>query len=227
MTEKYDVIVSGLGPAGSSAAYRLAQYGFKVLALERKKMPRDKLCAGGLTTKVLPMLDFDFSDTVEREISGGVVHYKRERSLEVDFGKTAGYVVDRALFDHRLAKRAIEAGTEVHEGEGLKGITQFKDHVEVMTNKGGYHSRFLIGADGANGYSARYIRKKRRVLGFAVEAFVPEEHKTIRENGSNVAFFYGNLPFGYGWIFPKANGASVGLGVSYKYAKQSKMLFDE
>ena len=36
---KYDVIVIGAGPSGSSAAYKLAKDGFNTLLIERGKTP--------------------------------------------------------------------------------------------------------------------------------------------------------------------------------------------
>ncbi|MHA1605205.1 MAG: FAD-dependent oxidoreductase [Candidatus Freyarchaeota archaeon] len=43
MTEKYDVIVVGAGPAGSMAAMRAAEGGAKTLILEKHSLPRFKL----------------------------------------------------------------------------------------------------------------------------------------------------------------------------------------
>ena len=43
----YDVIIVGAGPAGSAAAYKLAQTGNKVLILERGKEPGSKNVYGG------------------------------------------------------------------------------------------------------------------------------------------------------------------------------------
>src|SRR3954462_14665856 len=40
MSNMYDAIVIGAGPAGSTASAVLAQHGRKVLALEREKFPR-------------------------------------------------------------------------------------------------------------------------------------------------------------------------------------------
>ena len=40
----YDAVIVGAGPAGASAAYYLAKGGKKVLLLEKKKFPRDKIC---------------------------------------------------------------------------------------------------------------------------------------------------------------------------------------
>ena len=54
-----DTIIVGGGPAGSSCARELLREGRQCLVLERKAMPRLKLCAGWVTPKVLADLDID------------------------------------------------------------------------------------------------------------------------------------------------------------------------
>ena len=51
MESKYQVVVMGGGPAGSSAAYTLAGAGVKVCLIDRSIFPRDKLCGGLLTIR--------------------------------------------------------------------------------------------------------------------------------------------------------------------------------
>jgi glycine/D-amino acid oxidase-like deaminating enzyme len=46
---RYDAIVVGAGPAGSYAAYLLAQRGAAVALLDRSAFPRDKPCGGALS----------------------------------------------------------------------------------------------------------------------------------------------------------------------------------
>ena len=46
--DHYDVVVVGAGPSGSCLGYYLAKKGRKVLLLEKKKFPRDKICGDAL-----------------------------------------------------------------------------------------------------------------------------------------------------------------------------------
>ena len=41
-----DVVVVGAGPAGAAAAKRCAENGLETLLLEKRKLPRDKVCDG-------------------------------------------------------------------------------------------------------------------------------------------------------------------------------------
>src|SRR5262245_11751321 len=47
----FDVAVVGAGPAGSTCAYYLASQGGRVLLLEKKQFPRDKLCGDAICTR--------------------------------------------------------------------------------------------------------------------------------------------------------------------------------
>src|SRR5262249_30164630 len=46
----YDVVICGAGPAGAARAYHLRRAGQKVAAIEKKKLPRDKLCGDAVAT---------------------------------------------------------------------------------------------------------------------------------------------------------------------------------
>ena len=48
MSEKFDVIVVGAGPAGNAAAYTLAKSGLNVLQLERGEYPGSKNVQGAI-----------------------------------------------------------------------------------------------------------------------------------------------------------------------------------
>ena len=46
---QWDAIVVGAGPAGASAARTLVAAGMKCLLIEKKKLPRHKMCSGILS----------------------------------------------------------------------------------------------------------------------------------------------------------------------------------
>src|SRR3954464_600491 len=63
--KRYDAIVVGAGPAGSTAAYRLARAGATVLLVDRATFPRDKPCGGGVTGRAARLLPFSIDPVVE------------------------------------------------------------------------------------------------------------------------------------------------------------------
>src|SRR5437763_15431210 len=54
---RHDVLVVGAGPSGSACAYWLADAGYDVMLLERKRFPREKTCGDGLTPRAVRQLD--------------------------------------------------------------------------------------------------------------------------------------------------------------------------
>lgn len=109
----YDLIVVGAGPAGASAARTAAQLGLKTLLLEKEKISRSKLCGGGLTPKVLRILDLNLPrDLIERSVRSARIHIGDD-IYEFESERTLVYMTSRALFDAFLSDKAGEAGAEV------------------------------------------------------------------------------------------------------------------
>ena len=52
----YDVVIVGAGPGGSTTAYYLAKEGKKVLLLEKKRFPRDKICGDAVCKTAIEIL---------------------------------------------------------------------------------------------------------------------------------------------------------------------------
>src|SRR5438874_2431513 len=66
--ERVDAIVVGAGPAGSTAAFRLASAGARTLLLDRARFPRDKPCGGGLTIRAVRALPYGVGPVVEHVV---------------------------------------------------------------------------------------------------------------------------------------------------------------
>ncbi|CAG1002443.1 MAG: geranylgeranyl reductase [Candidatus Methanoperedens nitroreducens] len=220
---KYDAIVAGLGPAGATAAYEISKKGFNVLALDKQKHPRYKPCGGGLTAKIEKILEPDFKSVVERIIYKVNFTYKGTGDIRAVSRHPIVYMVMRDVFDNFLVEKARAAGAEIHEQEKVTHVEEEKDSVIVMTEKNMYSSKLLIGADGVNGIVARSLGlKPKKRTAVLIEGEVKVKEKVFNRVSEEIQFDFGSVPYGYGWIFPKADHLSLGVGGLKEMIKNPK-----
>lgn len=211
----HDVVIVGAGPAGATAAARLAEAGVDVALIERSTVPRDKPCGGGLSPKAYRLLDLD--------VEGLVLARSRAVRLSAPYVGTATlesrehsiWMVQRAAFDQRLVEHAVERGASLLVATTVRGVTVSTDGrvATVETDREPLRARAVIGADGADSVVARSIglraaRERHYVLALEAEGPRPE-------GGSrDVALVDFAVPRGYAWFFPKGEVANVGVGTS-------------
>jgi geranylgeranyl reductase family protein len=208
----YDVIIVGAGPAGASAAYWLGEAGKRVLVLDKERLPRYKACGGGMSRSLLERFPFDLSSAVEREIGQVCFRFRDGRGATAKLpGQRPFVMVMRDRFDYLILQHAR---ADVQDGERVVSLRQDEAGVEVATRSGEtFRARYLIGADGANSRVARLagLRRDKR-MGMAIEVEVPADDGLLEEYADTALFIFGTPPFGYLWIFPKAEHLSVGVG---------------
>ncbi|GMQ75198.1 MAG: hypothetical protein BMS9Abin01_0443 [Gammaproteobacteria bacterium] len=209
----YDVIVVGAGPGGSSAANELARRGVKVGLFDQKGLPRYKPCGGCLSVKIDNILEPEFHAVVEKTVYCGTLTFEGLDELRVESKRPIAYMVMRDRFDHFLAEKARRAGAQLRPGERVIDVTETPESVRVKTATGEYEARYLVGADGASGIVARSLglRPQRRVA-VCVEAEVTTGPQAPETLGDEIRFEIGSIPFGYGWVFPKGDHLSIGVG---------------
>jgi digeranylgeranylglycerophospholipid reductase len=214
--EPVDVLVVGAGPAGSTAAWRLAQDGWRVLVVEEHpRVGHPVQCAGLVSRRVLDLCGA--SRSVVREVHGAAVFGPSLRSVEFRAPEPRAYVIDRGGLDEWLAERAARAGAEYRTATRFDArVEEAPDRVVVQlrgpdgqpTRIG---ARLVVGADGVASAVARAFRLRRPIEilpAFEAEfASSPGDPDTVEVYlGRSIA------PGLFGWWIPDGQGgARVGV----------------
>jgi geranylgeranyl reductase family protein len=209
---RYDTIVVGAGPAGTTLAYELARKGFAVLVLEKKAFPRYKCCAGGITVKAVDLLGLDLEDVVEDSISGALMTFAGSGGFQGRCEQVIIHTVMRDRFDHRLLLRAGKAGADVLEGVEARGVQFDAAGVEVSTSAGSFRASFVVGADGARSNVARAMgAADAGDYSLAIETEVLAPEAALARWRGRIAMDIGQIRGGFAWLFPKADHLSIGV----------------
>lgn len=208
----FDVIVAGAGAGGAAAAYYLGRAGLKTLVVEKARLPRYKACGGAIPRAALDRFPFAFDSVVEVAPTQATFLWGRLPAVRYPLPEQPVVMVMRARFDAYLL---AQSGAEVLEGQAVTGVDETDGRVEVRLGDRILTARYLVGADGATSQVARWLglRRQRR-LGGTLEAEVPlgGDGKLAARYGQRAIFVMGAIPWGYAWIFPKADHLSVGIG---------------
>ncbi|MDE2561166.1 MAG: NAD(P)/FAD-dependent oxidoreductase [Sphingomonadales bacterium] len=218
MIETCDVLVIGLGPAGSSAAIAAAREGVRVMAFDRKREAGVPVqCA-----EFVPMMlgidsgPVTFAQVQPIDAMESFVETRHDRHND-DF---RGRMVDRAKFDRELVRQAQEAGAQVVFGEQVESID--RDGVVAFLSGRRVASRVLIGADGPRS-------RVGAVIGCVNSGIVETRQVAVplrRAQASTDIYLSAEIKGGYAWVFPKGEVANVGLGVDRSCKERLKPLLE-
>jgi geranylgeranyl reductase family protein len=210
---RYDAIVVGAGPAGSTAAFRLATAGASVLLLDRAKFPRDKPCGGGVTLRAARLLPFAIDPIVEDVVGRVELRLRYGRSFARGGGDPLVLMTQRRRLDHFLASRAAEAGAIFREEAKVTAVEADDANVRVRVGNEWIAGASLVGADGVNGIVGRALGLGgNRAIGVALEGNMPYETVAAERYRGRAVLELGVVPGGYGWVFPKGDHVNIGIG---------------
>jgi flavin-dependent dehydrogenase len=153
---------------------------------------------------------------VERTITAVRFSLRMNGDFTRRYAGTLTYMTQRSRLDEYLLRHAVDAGADLREREPVRAIEQ-NGHVIVRAGGGVYTGDVLIGADGANGVTARLTGLSGpRDLAVALEGNVSFPNGVPEQWQDTLALNLGGIPGGYGWLFPKGDHVNVGVG-GWKY----------
>ncbi|MCK5739842.1 NAD(P)/FAD-dependent oxidoreductase [bacterium] len=222
MIPKFDVVVVGAGPAGSSAAREAARNGAKVLMLEKdREVGLPVRCAEGVAHQGLSAAVDEINPSwISQKIVGFQLISPDLQNVKVDWS-TAGYVLNRKVFDYDLARMAADAGAEIRTKSMVTGL-EYEDGVvsgvKVSSLRGNYsvQAKVVIGADGVESRVGRWAGLRQAFQLKDIESCAQVTAANIDVDANYCHFYFGTerAPGGYVWIFPRGNGlCNIGLGI--------------
>ena len=212
--EIWDVIVIGGGPAGSTTARYVAEGGKKVLVIDGRDSIGSPLQCGELvpTNDEMRRLCPDVPDiddllrtpeeAISRRTSEMYIVPPSGRPLKYPFD---GLMLNRVLHDEWLVDLASSKGAKYLTGARVEAVDG-----EAVTLRDGrqFMAKVIVGAGGHND-PLRRSHWNESSLKIPIK-FVLMDGKF----GDAVELHFGSMaPGGYAWVFPKENGANIGLGI--------------
>jgi digeranylgeranylglycerophospholipid reductase len=230
--QKFDIIVVGGGPAGTTAARYAAQEGLSVLLLEKDRdIGVPVRCGEAVTDEGLRI----FHEPQERWIKSTIKRLRlippSEKAIDLNL-QQIGYILDRRVFDYDLGEYASQAGAQIVTKAYVTGLIIKNDFVSGVTGifmgqPFNIESKLVIAADGVESRVGRWAGLKTNIKMKDMESAYQKTITGIEvdENRFDIYVSRKWAPGGYLWIFPKGpNIANVGLGVSGEYSKEKSAI---
>ncbi|MGR8935256.1 MAG: NAD(P)/FAD-dependent oxidoreductase [Gammaproteobacteria bacterium] len=217
----YDIIIAGGGPAGSAAATILAQYGYRVLLIERDRHPRFHI-GESMMPRIAPIMQRLNLDWSEGNLLKGGADFIDEKTGKRIFFPFQGiyrtYQIERSAFDEKMFENAAKHGAATHQQEKVLQADCREDGVLIATDKALYHGRYFIDATGRSAFMGRKHGTVKRLENLG--RYAVYQHYQLAENPAVEALFAtGNIEIllhelGWNWVIPLiGRRLSVGLVV--------------
>lgn len=204
MTERYDLIVNGAGPAGAACALAAARKGLRTALVEREVFPRHKVCGDCLNPSLWPVLEALGVAEAARALPGVALERVRfakaegRAAVEIPLPPGAEIAVKRELFDALLLEAAERAGVAVFTGDPVRCVRRDGNVWEVRTAGAAWRAPALVAADGRNSTTCRLLNLSppARSARVAVQTHAPLDDR----HRATVSLEF--LPRGYRGIAP-------------------------
>ena len=216
LPRRVDTLVVGAGPAGSVLARHLAAAGREVLLIDKAVFPRRKPCGGGIPPKASGLFGVPIDDVSDGRVETVAIDGGWRGRLVFDAPGTN--VVDRSLFDKRMADEAMAAGACFAQGVGfLSIVSRGDDGYKIATTEGLVDCGCLCACDGVFSPVAIGLGVRAPRLGFCLEGEVAMPVGLDKPARRQAIFNIASIEKGYAWAFPRSRSGvfNTGVGVAY------------
>ena len=215
-----DALIVGAGLSAAACAKRITDAGYETIILEKKKLPRHKVCSGILSPRGHRFLIENFGP-LPREIlheptycRGVAFHFPSMLSLSMNFDGGPTPHLHRKYSDFWAIQ---QSNAEVFTETKFMNLRDRGGYVDVTAKKGGdeisFRARIVIGADGPN---SRVIRSLYPDYAGRIQWFVVgQKFHEIIECPLDEEYFHFWLHPGLGfytWSHKRGNRQIVGVG---------------
>jgi geranylgeranyl reductase family protein len=212
---RYDLIIVGGGPAGSAAAFTAATHGVRTCLIDKSQFPREKLCGGLVTQRSKAVFESVFRQTWDHRLftkSDQISFYWNNKLLAKNDGYSLLYFTMRKAFDAYLLGLAETTNADIRTNTEIVDIDVHARRVSLLSGEV-LEFEYLIGADGVNSQVAKSLfgaSFDNDTIGFGLEVEIPRSQAW--DSSDRVEIDFGAASWGYGWIFPKHETLTVGVG---------------
>ncbi len=202
----------------------------KVCLIDKAEFPRDKLCGGGLTLRSKIMFERIFRRPWKAELfisSRDVAFFSKGRFLASLKISSNLFFTTRLSFADYLLGLARDAGATLKLGDAVRKVDLDRQSIALQSDED-VAFRFLIGADGVNSIVAKTLFGKSfdpATVGFTLEAEVPRDR--LPQHGNIVEIDFSAARWGYGWVFPKRDSVTIGIGGIHRLNPNLRHRLDE
>jgi digeranylgeranylglycerophospholipid reductase len=224
----HDVAVIGAGPAGLHAARLLSERGLDVIVLEEHDaVGRPVHCTGILALEAFDEFGLP-ADTILNPLEAARFVSPSGRDFVYRPERVEAVVVDRVLFDARLAERAAGAGARIVSGTRVRSIHCDGDFVSIDTSVAvAFRARACVLACGA-----RYALHRQLALQPPRMLLHTAQAELAAERAGDVEVHFGAeaAPQGFAWVVPVSRGddtyARVGVMCAHDAPRYFRRMVD-
>jgi Dehydrogenases (flavoproteins) len=219
---KYDTIIVGAGIAGVSAAIHIKKLNkkAKILVIDKYEFPRNKLCAGYLTSKSVSLLEelgIDITKIDYKLVKGIKIIYKNKTRLYANnHGLYCQKLVDRTVLDFELFKKLKEKNIEVIEKAKINKLNEQESVIIINNNK--YYFNNLVFSDGQAGYSTKFNSEKKKYFAMQINFKQKKEPK--------IDMYFGITKKGYAWCASSGSYVNIGFCDIYNNKNDYKLMLE-